>query len=26
VLDLDVKAYFDSIDWELMLRAGPDIS
>ena len=21
VLDLDVKAYFDSIDWELMLRA-----
>jgi RNA-directed DNA polymerase len=20
-LDLDVKAYFDSIDWELMLRA-----
>jgi RNA-directed DNA polymerase len=21
VLDLDVKAYFDSIDWELMLKA-----
>jgi RNA-directed DNA polymerase len=21
VLDIDVKAYFDSIDWELMLRA-----
>jgi hypothetical protein len=21
MLDLDVKAYFDSIDWELMLRA-----
>ena len=23
VLDLDVKAYFDSIDWELMLKGGP---
>jgi retron-type reverse transcriptase len=21
VLDLDIKAFFDSIDWELMLRA-----
>jgi hypothetical protein len=23
VLDIDVKGYFDSIDWELMLKGGP---
>jgi hypothetical protein len=23
VLNLDIKGFFDNIDWELMLKAGP---
>ena len=26
VLDLDIRAFFDSLDWELMLAAGRDLS